>query len=61
MLFLVCILAIWLKVVDYIDISWWFLIPSLIVTAVLGFLESILIYKEIREVLREKRKSKKST
>ncbi|EPI05617.1 hypothetical protein D920_00069 [Enterococcus faecalis 13-SD-W-01] len=60
MLFLVCILAIWLRSENCIDISWWILIPGLTITAMMGILEGILIYKEIKETLREKEMSHKS-
>ncbi|AFM69509.1 MAG TPA: hypothetical protein DEQ57_04225 [Enterococcus sp.] len=59
MLFIVCILAIWLNLFDYIDISWWFLVPALIIVFLMGILELILIFKEIKSSMKDKKAKNK--
>jgi hypothetical protein len=54
MLILVCMLAIWFKIEHYTDMSWWFLIPCTIIVALMGIVEGILIYKEIKDIAQEK-------
>ncbi|EOH87371.1 hypothetical protein EVI01_04210 [Enterococcus villorum] len=55
MLFLVCLLTVWLNLVNYINISWWILIPSLLGTALFALLELFLIYKEIKDIQGEQK------
>ena len=59
MLFIVCILAIWLNLFDYIDISWWFLVPALIIVFLMSILELILIFKEIKSSMKDKKAKNK--
>lgn len=59
MLFIVCILAIWLNLFDYIDISWWFLVPALIIVFIMSILELILIFKELKSFVEEKKTKNK--
>ncbi|EMF0514594.1 hypothetical protein G9L34_001925 [Enterococcus hirae] len=59
MLFIVCILAIWLNLFDYIDISWWFLVPALIIVFLMGILELILIFKERKSSMKDKKAKNK--
>lgn len=59
MLFIVCILAIWLNLFDYIDISWWFLVPALIIVFLMSILELILIFKELKSFVEEKKTKNK--
>lgn len=60
MLFLICVLAIWLRCSNYIDISWFILIPCLIVTILMGICELLLIWKELKPILLEKKLDKEN-
>lgn len=59
MLFSVCILAICLNLFDYIDISWWFLVPTLIIVFIMSILELILIFREIKFSMKDKKAKNK--
>ncbi|EGP5140864.1 hypothetical protein EL466_13865 [Enterococcus faecium] len=59
MLFIVCILAVWLKLLDYIDISWWLLGVSVFITLILGMIEILLIFKEIKYSVKERKLNKR--
>nr|DAK63648.1 MAG TPA: Rifin [Caudoviricetes sp.] len=52
-------MAIWLNLFDYIDISWWFLVPALIIVFLMGILELILIFKEIKSSMKDKKAKNK--
>ncbi len=59
MLLIVCLLYIWLNSTRYIDISWWFLVPSLIIVFIMSILELILIFKEIKSSLKDRKAKNK--
>lgn len=55
MLFFVCAITICLNIMNDINISWWFLIPSTLVVLFVEMLEGILFYKEVKNILKEKK------
>lgn len=59
MLLIVCLLYIWLNSTGYIDISWWFLLPALIIVFIMSILELILIFKEIKFSMKDKKAKNK--
>ncbi|MBO1101383.1 hypothetical protein FQT05_02220 [Enterococcus hirae] len=59
MLLIVCLLYIYLNYTGYIDISWWFLVPALIIVFLMSILELILIFKELKSFVEEKKTKNK--
>ncbi len=55
MLFFICAIVIGLNNMNDINISWWFLIPSTLVVLFAEMLEGILFYKEVKNILKEKK------